>query len=722
MAALREAGLAEARHQIEDFPAQIESLQAILTRVFPPHLIAVLAGWGLRTGLGADGASNHGMIPDLEQHHVELLQAIVLTLPRKKWGQSPAEPEDIQATIDTLVAVAAAFHGRRLLASVDVDEPVAAMLLALQEKVRLHTQLVRNWGYSSDVRRISRAIYSPLDAALSEKLGYGATELLNVITAIESIVDHKVNERFNLLKSILRARSKRQMIRLFFERYPGVQGDPDAYFATLHPQETLTSLRFRLTVYADQRLVICALASVSEVAIKASVDEATARAVMDRLSHPEDALVGQDLERLFLANPVWTRPGIRTGEDYFFAFPQTASSFVHPILRGLIDEAGLTPAYLKHRDAWLETEVARLISTSLPGANVRTGLPWRWEGKRYETDVLAILDRTVVIVEAKSAALSPEGLRGAPGRVKNHIRDLIVEPAEQSARLEGILRRAQGGDADAVRVVVGLGVDIDRLDTIIRLSVTLDDLSVLFSAEGQLKRAGWVPEDLALPATLNVADLGCVADLLGPAHLLHYFAARSRIQKRVNLFGDELDLLGFYLETGFNLNGLPEVGNLTLLDMSSNVDRYYVSRDAGVLLSKPRPRPGELVAPILNGLLERRPEGWATAAIALLDCASHNEQKRLRGELVALRDRVKRTFRDPDHDCACIWTPPDPDDAPIVFHIFPRALASGRYDVMEKIASGALERTGRDRCVVVGRMIEEWDKPFAYIGMAYASA
>jgi hypothetical protein len=41
---------------------------------------------------------------------------------------------------------------------------------------------------------------------------------------------------------------------------------------------------------------------------------------------------------------------------------------------------------------------------------------------------------------------------------------------------------------------------------------------------------------------------------------------------------------------------------------------------------------------------------------------------------------------------------------------------------MEKIASGALERTGRDRCVVVGRMIEEWDKPFAYIGMAYASA
>ena len=719
LSSLRARSLSKARADVAAGPQRLEELKAGLRRVYPLHVIAVLAGWGLRAGLGPNGVAPRSMIAGLEQHHVELLQAVALTLEPAEWGVQPAEPEDIQALLEATIAVADAAVGARLLASEDVVDPGAGMVLALQERVRLHTQMVRNWGYPAEVRRISDALYRPLDSKLRAKLGFGPSDVLAVIAALVTTIEDKASARFRLLKSIFRARTRRQIVRLFFERYPGVEGDPEAFLRLIPPGVTLDGVRFRLLAYADRSLVRLSLVSPDEVARVAGVDEATARLILARLSHSAGALVDQPSESLVLGNPVWLRPGVADGDAYFFAFPQTALSFVHPIMRGLIAEAGLQEAYLRRRKAFLEAEAARLVAAGLPGAKVRAGAKWRWDDQPFETDALAVIDRTVVIAEAKSAGLTAEGLRGAPDRVKRHVQDLVVAPAIQSARLEDIIDLARRNDPAALAVTESLGLDPTQIDTVIRLSVTLDDFSVLTAAEGHLKRVGWVPADLALPATLGLADLSCVVDLLSPAHLLHYLAARDRLQKRVNLVADELDLLGFYLETGFILNGLPEVPNLTLSGMSAQIDRYYISRDAGVRLRKPAPRPGLLVGPLIGALEDRRPGGWTTAAIALLASASHDEQKTIRRSLEELRSSVKRNVRDPGHQRAFLWTPPDPGDPPILFHVFPRVLASDRRQVFEA-AGEAMEIAGRDRCVLVGRELERWDRPFAYIGMAYA--
>ncbi len=101
---------------------------------------------------------------------------------------------------------------------------------------------------------------------------------------------------------------------------------------------------------------------------------------------------------------------------------------------------------------------------------------------------------TVVIVEAKSHRLTPQGLRGAPDRLKRHIKDLVLEPSMQSSRLESVIAAARDGDAEAQRIVATLGIDATQADLVIRLSVTLDDLSVLSSSESDLKKVGWVPD------------------------------------------------------------------------------------------------------------------------------------------------------------------------------------------------------------------------------------
>jgi hypothetical protein len=92
-----------------------------------------------------------------------------------------------------------------------------------------------------------------------------------------------------------------------------------------------------------------------------------------------------------------------------------------------------------------------------------------------------------LIVEDKSAALSASGLRGAPDRIKRHIQDLILAPSEQSTRFENLIRAAQGGDVAAIESLKPLGLPLDAIDRILRVSVTLDDFSVLSSAERQLK-------------------------------------------------------------------------------------------------------------------------------------------------------------------------------------------------------------------------------------------
>ncbi len=137
-------------------------------------------------------------------------------------------------------------------------------------------------------------------------------------------------------------------------------------------------------------------------------------------------------------------------------------------------------------------------------------------GTGYETDVLVVLDRTVLIIECKSASLSPQGLRGAPDRARKHVKELIAEPAAQSARLEHVISLARGR-CPALEVARGLGIDPIEITTVIRISVTLDDLTILVLCKRELKAAGWIPNELELPTTLNIADLACVCGCVAPA-------------------------------------------------------------------------------------------------------------------------------------------------------------------------------------------------------------
>lgn len=695
---------------VDDFPVLLGKLEAALKQFYPLHVLAILTAWGTTATVDDDGVKAESIVEGILQHHIELLQALILRLRPTEWGRGQPMPQEMQPIVEDLRSLADAFHQRRYLQSAEEKSPEERVVLSFQEQMRLHTQFVRNWGYESDVRRISRELYGALDVQFNQAHGFSASELLSVAEALERTLSERINARFQLLRRILRQKSVRQMVRLYHRDYPGAVGDPDEFIEKVGATSPISEIRQILLSHADLSLI--EYLAVMPAAIAKLVEIPTERVVLilNALSLAPGELSQQEPEYLFLNNPVWRRPGIKIGSGFLFALPQAIFSFIFQIMRDLCAAEPLKAALEKRRAAYLESQLVSAVRTTLPGAIIAETVKWSWEGVQYETDMLALTDTTLLIGEAKSGALTDQALRGAPDRVRRHVRELIVAPAEQSARLATILRAARSGDAKARAAVAHFPFQPDDIHEIARLTVTLEDISVLAALEDDLKAAGWAPTDLDLAPTLNLADLWCVADILNsPLQFLHYFVERARLQKALALHGDELDLLAFYLETGFNFAAFEEkVDGIAISGMSAPIDHYYMSRDAGVQVRKPTAELSPYVRAVIEQLETRAVKGWTSLGLAVLRLGSPEEQRRIDRSLEALRRSVPKEYRDPKHRSAIVVTPPRPDQLVGIFHVHTRKNNRDHRDAIGQLAAEVMETQGRDHCMGFVRIVEDW--------------
>lgn len=722
-AALKAAFTELAQAQAEAFPERIAQLLALLRKCYPPHLLGVLAGWGLTATVSSEGVSETAGMAGLQQHQVEILQALTLTIPWEAWGRDPAGPEDVMAAIEATDDVANAFHQRRLLEDADDASDDARYARGLIEKLRLHTQYVRNWGYHAEVVEISTALYSGMDEALARHHGFTAGQLIAIAKAAHDLVEARLSARMDLLRKILRADTRQRLIRQFFARWPYIEGDSEAMIAAIPKDATVAAVRSHLIDLGNLTTMTTMDVTLEAVAEASGLELDRVRRGLEALSLAPGELANADVEHFFMGNPVWSRPLMRMDERFFCPLPQAFFSHIHPIFRRLIEEAGAIADLPVVRKTFLETRCANVMAAALPGAQQRVNVEWYVEATRYETDVLAKIDRTFVIVEAKGAALSPAGLRGGPGRVKRHVEELIVAPSVQSARLEGLIRRAAAGDEAARTVLAPFDLDFTEVDAVVRISVTLDDFSILASSVPELKGAGWVDADFDLGCTVNIADFTVIADILAasPTRFVHYFHERERVQQSLPVMADELDFLGFYLDNSFHHPALElDRIRLAIPGLSAAIDRFYNNRDAGVAVPKPVPKIRPYFARLIAKMEERRAPGWLAIGCDLLRTFSVENQAGIERRLEILRGNVGRNWRDPEHENALIVTPQENRDTAVLFHAFPSQLAARRDASIEELAAKAIESTGRRRCVVVSRNIDRWDEPYSYVCMAMA--
>ena len=321
------------------------------------------------------------------------------------------------------------------------------------------------------------------------------------------------------------------------------------------------------------------------------------------------------------------------------------------------------------------------------------------------------IDSYLLLVEAKSGTISLPALRGAPDRAKRHIEELLLEPSIQSKRLADKLLAILNGKEQDNGLLQQLPFDLRRIQKIVRLSVTLEDFATIQSNVTSLKGTGWVPESFAAAPTILMADLEIVLDVLGSIpERIHYLVRRAELEEQVQYTGCELDLLGLYLASGFNL-GEQELGQypLMLFDMSKEIDEYYIAQDEGIERDKPVLKSTTWWADIRKRIEERHPERWSEAAVMLLN-VGFDDQKKLEKRFKKIKKNVKKNWRRPAHRNSIILCPPEWRNEAF-------ALMAFRDRQKEKRAAQVFSKCHATCCLVIGVNIDMFQYPYNVMGV-----
>lgn len=718
------------KSRVDKYPEALEAIRTVLTSSDPLSTMASLAFYALQAGVSDEGRFVNVSVPNVLQHHGELLQAIILTLPDGEWGEGQVSPSDLQAVFDAMELVAETGPFNRVLEELPRNG-LQADLATIQHQVRLSTQAVRNWGYISDVMEICTDLYGPLDNAFTERVGFGPSTLIGVARCILAEVEARQARHWEtlavLMDRVIKCETAAEMLVKFSEATGRNVGSDHASPETLDSNAAFQML----WASVDQNLPQVFRFTTEDVAKASGCDGTAVSAAMSTISLSPASLNDRPVDDLLLANPVWTAPLIHLGREvYFAAIPAAIFSHLHQLIDRLSRQSGLTQKLQKRRAAYLEQRVARVFHAAVPDAMVKANARWEFKGKRYETDCLVVVDRTVIAVEAKAGHITPQALRGAPLRLKKHVRELVQNPSVQSARFAAMMHAARTGDEAAAQQLRKLGIPPGEIQQLIRLSVTLEDFSVLCSAERQLKEVGWIPEDLALVPTVPIADLLCVATILedDPILLTHYLDRRSHFQKQGRMLGDELDFLGWYLANGFGPDAAPGEDDdlFVLTGMSEPIDSYFNGRDHGVDVAKPRAHLAPLFRHILDKLNRTRPPHWLHAGCLLLNCGGLADQEEFAAKLNQLRKRVKRKSRRKNRKSGSpVMTVEihrsEGDRSALAFCVFPATHRKESREFMQHRASEIVDTLPQSGwCCMFARCIDDWAEPYEAFLLATA--
>ena len=221
-----------AQASVAAFPENLAAVKAVLRATAPEDVLATVAAYGLQESLG-DGGQRKKMLPDIHQHDYELLQALALTLPVEDWGTGVLTPDAVQAICDGMPKLSQAFHMRRILEADRANEDDdAATVRSLQERMRMHTHGVRNWGYYKEVVQVCRELYGSLDPAMAQHHGFSATDAIDILATLVSEFERRQAAHWKVLFKVFKGKTAKQMVQLYYQLVPTV-GSADDLLASM---------------------------------------------------------------------------------------------------------------------------------------------------------------------------------------------------------------------------------------------------------------------------------------------------------------------------------------------------------------------------------------------------------------------------------------------------------------------------------------------------------
>lgn len=174
-------------------------------------------------------------------------------------------------------------------------------------------------------------------------------------------------------------------------------------------------------------------------------------------------------------------------------------------------------------------------------------------------------------------------------------------------------------------------IDTRNINYYIPLGITFHHLGMIGSNIKKLIEARFINKKLEqLSPSMSFTDLEIIFELLPlESEKVHYLARRREFEAHMNYEGDELDLLGLYLDNGFNIGDTEYTkDSVVILTLKSKeLDPYVVGTSEGRQLKKPELAMTEWWKDLLNTIAFKRMEGWMETSFVLLNTTKEDQEE-----------------------------------------------------------------------------------------------
>jgi len=631
--------MAEAAEQ--QFSVSLANIQRLIGSCNPMQL---LAHFGYYDQIIFNGSRKTEDYQPVEQNAIEWLQALILQVPEDQINANSLNQPSAKTLIDLNEELHKAKYGfawKRLgRGSSKPNDSLAA------ELVRQHTAFVRNEGYPSQIKRMRRGVFSPIDEEFRQREGHSLSELDAALWRLTELFEQRLNADRAERHEILRQKSTPAIIEAFSKL---IQQDPHRVASDMksfaHDRDAvccavlnhIDSRNFRHFYFNAEEF---------QNLFERPVDLALCKKLLKNMSIGWGELKGLNPEHFILANPIWKKPLIAVGNDqYFLPIAGMVQSFGLDVLESaLTDHPDLEKKYRsKARADFLEKSVEEIVRNTIPNGQVFRGLKWRDNsGREGETDILVILDSHALVLECKSGAVRDRARRGDFVALKQELKELIDEPSTQGKRFGDFIlsNRSLMNLFDSQGV--SHQINFSGLLRVTTVNVLLDYVGPVATQFGLLKETGIRSDSMSPVATLTLHELECVVEILNqPALIFHYFRRRAELEANCEPFSDEFGLLALYLASSFDIGDFEgrDHGRLTIPSLQQELEPYFMGKELGLARLKPAPKLTQWWKDMLEKFEQRKFLGWLEVSYTLL-CTNFERQTEFEAQCEKLVEEV----------------------------------------------------------------------------------
>lgn len=644
-----------------DFNEKYPAIQKWFLEYDAVYVLSMCAFYYMSTPEGVDPEA----IGELKfyNHFLEIMQAFALCQSRSL--KPTLLRDNMEKLKSEMIEIGQAMSFRHLKIPEEITTEKGFNAFRLRTQMMEETTAVRNWAYHHQMQKVVLDLAQRVKDQFLAKYKVDPVAFFTMLFVLTSERDELLNAHHSKLRTAIMKKNYKEMMSAYNNVFPEnvpIEGNAvDQLWEIAHRK--LDGLRSMLMMHADLKLeniYSFSLDHVLEIMGEAADPEAV-KNLLDRLSYKFGELDTFNKDHIILSNPVHSRPFIHLEDGkYFSAIWSIIPHLTMDLLEDLVwDDAGLKSKYTRAKSDYLEDELERVMREAFPNARFFSGSLWKdpTSNIQYENDLLVVIDSFAIVLEAKSASVSDPARRGAPQRLAETLRELVEEPSDQAHRfiryLEGNKKintfNTKRGETNVVNSAA--------IKYYIPVGVTLSHLGTIGSNLKKLIKAGITNrrlEDLAPSMSIN--DLESVLELLPlEVEKIHYLARRREFEAHIDYHGDELDLLGFYLDNGFNIGEKEYDKDLTLMMTlkSKELDPYFIGSREGKKVAKPSLSMTQWWRDILIRISEVRTEGWIETGFILLN-TTKKDQEEFEREFKRLFHQVKGGKVEKEHNFV-VW-------------------------------------------------------------------